>query len=120
MAGRKIRPAMTERRDADSVAVMVRLERALLGNAEILGLLRAQPGQLGADLRQMQAGDLFVEMLGQRVDLLLVLARIGPQLDLRQRSEEHTSELQSRENLVCRLLLEKKKKQAKVQESRVA
>src|SRR5690606_39751304 len=27
-----------------------------------------------------------------------------------QRSEEHTSELQSRENLVCRLLLEKKKK----------
>src|SRR5690606_40966019 len=27
----------------------------------------------------------------------------------RHRSEEHTSELQSRENLVCRLLLEKKK-----------
>src|SRR5436309_9075559 len=26
-----------------------------------------------------------------------------------RRSEEHTSELQSRENLVCRLLLEKKK-----------
>src|SRR5690606_41300349 len=31
-------------------------------------------------------------------------------LDLiQERSEEHTSELQSRENLVCRLLLEKKK-----------
>src|SRR5690606_40269706 len=29
---------------------------------------------------------------------------------LKARSEEHTSELQSRENLVCRLLLEKKKK----------
>src|SRR5690606_39914069 len=28
-----------------------------------------------------------------------------------RRSEEHTSELQSRENLVCRLLLEKKNKQ---------
>src|SRR5690606_40942329 len=27
-----------------------------------------------------------------------------------ERSEEHTSELQSRENLVCRLLLEKKNK----------
>src|SRR5690606_40603827 len=27
-----------------------------------------------------------------------------------RRSEEHTSELQSRENIVCRLLLEKKKK----------
>src|SRR5436305_10486676 len=30
-----------------------------------------------------------------------------------QRSEEHTSELQSRPHLVCRLLLEKKKKQKK-------
>src|SRR5207302_5642499 len=30
--------------------------------------------------------------------------------DRSSRSEEHTSELQSRENLVCRLLLEKKKK----------
>src|SRR2546430_3327789 len=29
---------------------------------------------------------------------------------LRGRSEEHTSELQSQSNLVCRLLLEKKKK----------
>src|SRR5690606_41120941 len=28
-----------------------------------------------------------------------------------RRSEEHTSELQSRENLVCRLLLEKKKRE---------
>src|SRR5690349_21911886 len=31
----------------------------------------------------------------------------------RERSEEHTSELQSRRDLVCRLLLEKKKKQQK-------
>src|SRR5690606_7017399 len=31
------------------------------------------------------------------------------QLEFKGRSEEHTSELQSRENLVCRLLLEKKK-----------
>src|SRR6202007_1580682 len=31
----------------------------------------------------------------------------GPR-SARRRSEEHTSELQSRENLVCRLLLEKK------------
>src|SRR5438034_4570004 len=30
--------------------------------------------------------------------------------DLRKRSEEHTSELQSHSDLVCRLLLEKKKK----------
>src|SRR2546430_17426099 len=31
-------------------------------------------------------------------------------LELAMRSEEHTSELQSQSNLVCRLLLEKKKK----------
>src|SRR5438445_8945179 len=33
------------------------------------------------------------------------------------RSEEHTSELQSRQYLVCRLLLEKKKKTTKTQKS---
>src|SRR2546427_8763338 len=33
---------------------------------------------------------------------------------LYHRSEEHTSELQSQSNLVCRLLLEKKKKQPKL------
>src|SRR2546422_1775742 len=33
---------------------------------------------------------------------------------LRRRSEEHTSELQSRLHLVCRLLLEKKKKKRKL------
>src|SRR5215475_15670356 len=33
-----------------------------------------------------------------------------PRWSVGPRSEEHTSELQSRENLVCRLLLEKKKK----------
>src|SRR2546425_8063491 len=37
-------------------------------------------------------------------------ARPGRGVGLRQRSEEHTSELQSLAYLVCRLLLEKKKK----------
>src|SRR5690242_20774870 len=40
-------------------------------------------------------------------------ARCGPGRDARRgRSEEHTSELQSHVNLVCRLLLEKKKKKS--------
>src|SRR2546427_4064757 len=39
----------------------------------------------------------------------LLRATIETVLD-RMRSEEHTSELQSQSNLVCRLLLEKKKK----------
>src|SRR5256886_10922749 len=36
--------------------------------------------------------------------------RTARQTCLRKRSEEHTSELQSQSNLVCRLLLEKKNK----------
>src|SRR5690606_40843214 len=39
--------------------------------------------------------------------------RLSTVLYLNPRSEEHTSELQSRENLVCRLLLEKKNKNVK-------
>src|SRR5258707_11722259 len=41
--------------------------------------------------------------------------RLKPQLRLQpsMRSEEHTSELQSRQYLVCRLLLEKKKKKSR-------
>src|SRR6476619_8024279 len=42
--------------------------------------------------------------------VLVRLARHRPHCGTRRRSEEHTSELQSLTNLVCRLLLEKKKK----------
>src|SRR5258708_29559255 len=44
-------------------------------------------------------------------DAALVSAAVGTRLgsQLRPRSEEHTSELQSPDHLVCRLLLEKKK-----------
>src|SRR5690606_41285654 len=42
-----------------------------------------------------------------RVRIYRLLAVFQPLL-IAARSEEHTSELQSRENLVCRLLLEKK------------
>src|SRR2546422_7990508 len=47
------------------------------------------------------------------------LARVGPD-GLRLRSEEHTSELQARLHLVCRLLLEKKKKTSTSHESACA
>src|SRR5690606_41625289 len=45
---------------------------------------------------------LSIRAMEQVVDFFAAKAR-------QPRSEEHTSELQSRENLVCRLLLEKKK-----------
>src|SRR5690606_41253419 len=41
---------------------------------------------------------------------LMCRGRVRTASCVSKRSEEHTSELQSRENLVCRLLLEKKKK----------
>src|SRR3712207_7757912 len=47
--------------------------------------------------------------LGDRVAVMRggILQQVGPPKEL-YRSEEHTSELQSRQYLVCRLLLEKK------------
>src|SRR5690606_38129356 len=53
---------------------------------------------------------LFIQK--QSVPELKVYVNEGKELsaNIEERSEEHTSELQSRENLVCRLLLEKKKK----------
>src|SRR5436309_7175878 len=47
-----------------------------------------------------QPGALTMGILEETLDEIVEVSR----------SEEHTSELQSRENLVCRLLLEKKKK----------
>src|SRR3712207_6929256 len=44
----------------------------------------------------------------QRISIARAMLRESPILILR--SEEHTSELQSRQYLVCRLLLEKKKR----------
>src|SRR5690606_41898904 len=45
---------------------------------------------------------------GTGLDEVVAVAAVHDDVDLDVRSEEHTSELQSRENLVCRLLLEKK------------
>src|SRR5438445_1707842 len=54
-----------------------------------------------AEIRERPLGDLH-HLPGQERDRLRRLLFL--------RSEEHTSELQSRQYLVCRLLLEKKKK----------
>src|SRR2546427_8888203 len=55
--------------------------------------------------------------ISRRAPCVRHCARRGPRMHCappgtaqRSRSEEHTSELQSQSNLVCRLLLEKKKK----------
>src|SRR2546430_8817753 len=48
--------------------------------------------------------------LHRHVARLVCRVFLGALYGRRRRSEEHTSELQSQSNLVCRLLLEKKKK----------
>src|SRR5690625_5741250 len=48
-----------------------------------------------------------------RRTMLRKVAQVVNNNNLKLRSEEHTSELQSRGHLVCRLLLEKKKKTQK-------
>src|SRR2546426_5476041 len=58
---------------------------------------------IGAGAVGMEFANIF-HAFGTKVTLIEALPRILP------RSEEHTSELQSPCNLVCRLLLEKKKK----------
>src|SRR3712207_8600293 len=53
---------------------------------------------------------LLVGLDETNVELARGLRGLGLRVLLAQRSEEHTSELQSRQYLVCRLLLEKKNK----------
>src|SRR2546429_3484436 len=70
-----------------------------------LGLVRLQQGDLASAEREFrQALSLKTAYLAAEEGLGETLGREG------KRSEEHTSELQSRLHLVCRLLLEKKKK----------
>src|SRR3712207_8834103 len=62
------------------------------------------------DLGRFQEGSAFVagSFAGETL-LLTSFAVVKANTVLPARSEEHTSELQSRQYLVCRLLLEKKK-----------
>src|SRR6266511_6406161 len=67
---------------------------------------------LGADAHEelAVAAELTCAEGGLTVEVGDVREHFAP-LARQQRSEEHTSEFQSRENLVCRLLLDKKKTQ---------
>src|SRR5690606_12397018 len=74
------------------------LEENCLVTAHMLGLADFSHHNALFVRSQREAGDLIVEQAAahaQRIDAAI-----------EARSEEHTSELQSRENLVCRLLLE--------------
>src|SRR2546427_1023313 len=77
-----------------------------------------QPVLLGSELPEPDGPPLRVRALGE--DLIAFrdsAGRVG--LLGANRSEEHTSELQSQSNLVCRLLLEKKKKKKEVEQATI-
>ena len=63
---------------------MLGFEGAGARQVEVVGLRRAERGQLDAELFEMEGGDLLVEMLGQHVDLIFVFAVVGEELDLGQ------------------------------------
>src|SRR5437588_4811364 len=73
-----------------------------------------QTSKAGNDLRLagQPAGE---RQLGEDDEVAALSRRLTHEADHLGRSEEHTSELQSHSDLVCRLLLEKKKTQTKVQ-----
>src|SRR5579872_6843123 len=76
--------------------------RMALSMTELLGLKGAAGGE-------RKRGERRNEDAGRITHERLAASRAGDRIgDVNRRSEEHTSELQSRPQLVCRLLLEKK------------
>src|SRR5688572_31927178 len=105
------------------------MEKANHFYGEVLGLER-NPNSPGEDWVEYEAGNVTLAVmtphthdyeftplppgtLAFRVpDVAEARAKLeAAGVQVNERSEEHTSELQSQSNLVCRLLLEKKKKQ---------
>src|SRR5437870_8291707 len=84
-----------------------------LQTAHWLKAVLAREG-IEAQVFEPQAGkaNLYARLKGDgSARPLILLNHMDVVLATPERSEEHTSELQSRGHLVCRLLLEKKKKQ---------
>src|SRR5438552_13052138 len=74
-------------------------------------LFRSQRVEAGAHVRSLGAGVLYQGQREKENPHRQRGSAASASETRRARSEEHTSELQSPDHLVCRLLLEKKKKQ---------
>src|SRR5207302_4607629 len=94
------RPARDGNRHEPGHALSARLPGRLAGERVER---QSVEGDLGAPVRTNHGPQLRCDRTWR--------ARRLPADRQQRRSEEHTSELQSRENLVCRLLLEKKKEE---------
>src|SRR5690606_41408288 len=79
-------------------------------DSEIVSLLIKSARQaLNSLVHQLIAFLFFLLLRCHATRSFATMAATAASIFRLERSEEHTSELQSRENLVCRLLLEKKK-----------
>src|SRR3712207_7834270 len=79
----------------------------LLGLDVLVELLGREQAELDGRLLERDAP--LVRVLGDPGGVVVADVRVERRHQHERRSEEHTSELQSRQYLVCRLLLEKKK-----------
>src|SRR5690625_6788507 len=81
------------------------------GRRLVAEIVRAMINTLVVDLTETTRDNLQRVAPGHVDDVRQAgpLVSFSPQMRAQARSEEHTSELQSRGHLVCRLLLEKKK-----------
>src|SRR5690554_7323271 len=102
----------------DKESDIIKNEPVLLDSGSILSQLKEQLGvQLKTQLKeqfetQVKTGfdSLSRKELNHAIDSMVLMLDEVIKQSKDVRSEEHTSELQSRPHLVCRLLLEKKKK----------
>src|SRR5260370_41180218 len=116
---RKPRPAAEAVHAEDTVQELVPAdasESSDSGSVEGYGFADVISGELDAAEERDDAAPAKRVLLPQvdspKLHKVLAQAGLGSRLEM-ERSEEHTSELQSHLNLVCRLLLEKKKKKVR-------
>src|SRR5207244_11812795 len=78
-------------------------------SSDLWKIAAVTPGANGAAATPKTFSQVGIGLVGKSVLCGATFGRAGRTLRHRERSEEHTSELQSPDHLVCRLLLEKKK-----------
>ena len=68
---------------------MIGLVRTFHWHSEVLGLVLGELSELHAEVREVKARHFLVELLGQYVNLFLVLTLVLPQSDLRKNLKDH-------------------------------
>src|SRR5207253_5350232 len=89
----------------DALPIFDRLDRLVPGGRRQAVLIRVTPGVRGDTHEAISTGQVDSKFGLSIGDARAATERVGAADHLELRSEEHTSELQSRGHLVCRLLL---------------